>query len=220
MRIAALACLSVLLAAGCASKPPVTTVTPAPRTDTPLPSGWHEIKTSGVALAFPADWTAVDLSPEALAQGSDQALGKDPKLAGMKDQVKALAAQGIFKVFVFDSTTVGKGFATNCNMTVTPLPSGATAEMAAEQAKTQIAALVDPSTPVEIKPVTLKSGQAVTMRTMLKTAMQATPRLLSRAYLVAKDGNLITVTFTCPPDQEARVAKVAEQTMDTFRFTQ
>src|SRR5947209_18185247 len=103
-----LAC-ALLLIGGCSHGSDA--VTSAPRTESKMPNGWKEISTSGFAIAFPPDWKAIDLAQADFEKATDAALAGTPSASQLKDQMKALAAQGIFKVFVFESKSIGTGFA-------------------------------------------------------------------------------------------------------------
>jgi hypothetical protein len=204
--------------AGC-GKGSSESVTSAPRAISALPSGWKSIATSGIELAFPPDWKVVDLAKDVFEKSSSAAFGNDPKAQSMLEQVKALAAQGSFKLFVFDSKTMGTGFATNCNVNVTQVTAGTTLETAGEQSKTQLQPLVAPGSEIKVEYVDLPAGKAARIKSQLKTALPAAPLLDSVAYGFINGTDMTVVTFTSAPSQTAEVSKIAEQTMGTFKFT-
>jgi hypothetical protein len=218
--LTALIALVVLVGCGKGSDPNGT-ITETTRKETTLPSGWKEIATSGIALAFPPGWNALDLTQSTMDKSADAMFGKDPKYESMRAQIKSLAASGVFKVFVFEDATVGKGgFANNCNVTKIEAPAGMTPATAAEQTKSQLAAMVAPGTEVKTETVTLKAGTAAKVTSQLKTASPTMPPVRSLAYLLVHGGQLYAITFSCGPADEDKVRTMAEQVMDTFRFTE
>lgn len=218
VRLALVLAAFSLLLTGCSSRPSTEeTLTPAPRTESQLPNGWKEISTSGVALAFPPGWTAIDLAREALEKGGDSMFGNDPKMAPMRAQARALAAQGVFKVFVFKTDTIGTGFATNCNVAITP--SGGTLDEIAEQTRQQVVPMAAPGTTPKVEYVQLKAGRCARLLMDMKSPTATALTLASTVYIFKKGSDSIAVTFTCPTKDRASIAKVAEQVMGTFRFT-
>jgi hypothetical protein len=105
----------------------------APRTESASSvGGWTDVSTSGIALRFPNDWKAIDLTTGDLEQ-IDRVFGSDPKFAEMRSRIRDAALQGTYKLMVFETATLGSGFATNCNVAMVDRPGEETLEQAVDE---------------------------------------------------------------------------------------
>jgi len=196
------------------------TVGDAPRTESASNlSGWKEISTSGIALQLPSDWKAMEISRETLERGEDKVFGNDPKMAAMRSQATALAKQGAVKLFAVDTSSVSTGFATNCNVAVIDEPGQPTLEQVADATVLQVTPMTADGKAPRLEYPTFKSGKAALVLSKVKSPNPAIPALLSLLYISHKGSKFVTVTFTGIASDEPQLRKVAEQSMDTFRFT-
>lgn len=193
----------------------------APRTEKAAnAAGWKEISTSGIAIQLPSDWKTMDLSRQNFEEGADKVFGSDSKFAALRSQASAMAKQGLVKLVAFDTSTIGTGFATNCNVVTQDLPGPGNLEQIATATVKQIAPAVAAGTQPQLTYITTKAGKVARIRSEIKTANTSMPALASMAYLAVNRSKLFAVTFTTPKSDEARLKPVAEQAIDTLRFTE
>lgn len=192
----------------------------APRTESPSSvAGWNEVSTSGIALRFPSDWKMIDLARETFEQGADKVFGDDPRFAAMRSQASAIAEQGMIKLLAFETSTVGSGFGTNCNVVITDTPGQVTLEQIAEATVQQISPMVAAGTQPRLEYHPLNSGNVAVIRSEIKPPNPTVPALVSFAFLNLKGSRLAAVTFTAPVTDETHIRMIADQVMGTFRFT-
>jgi hypothetical protein len=192
----------------------------APRTESASSvAGWKDISTSGIALQFPADWKVMDMARDKYEKAADQVFGNDPKFAEVRSQASAAAKQGMFKLFAFETATIGSGFATNCNVMIQDAPAQETLEQAADLTVSQLGPVVTKGTQPKLQYLSLKSGRSAMIRSEITTANPSFPVLVSLAYLSLKGSKLVVVTFTVPGKDETHIQPIADQVMNTFHFT-
>jgi len=192
----------------------------APRTESAsFAAGWKEISTSGIALQFPSDWKMIDLATENIEQGIDKAFGNDPKFASVRGQVSAAAKQGMIKLLAFETSTIGSGFGTNCNVILQDTPGQLTVEQAANATVQQLAPMVAAGTQPKLEYISLNSGKVAVVRSEIKPPNPSVPTLVSLAYLALKGTKLAIVTFTAPVTDETHIRAIADKSMSAFRFT-
>ncbi len=194
----------------------------APRTEKSSSSveGGTEVSTSGISFSLPAGWKTMDLTRQTFDESANKVFGSDPKYAAMKQQASAMAKQGLIKLLAFETATMGSGFATNCNVVIQNQPAGITLEQIADASVQQMKQLVAPGTEPKLEYVTLKVGKAAFIRSEIKSPNPAVPTYVSLAYLVMKGSKMCVITFSASGDRESQLRPVAEQSMNTFQFTE
>src|SRR5262245_18077307 len=160
----ALICFAfILLVSGCNHEQTIS----APRTETNSSvAGWTDISTSGIALRFPNDWKAIDLTAGDLEKGIDLTFGSDPKYAQIVSQVREAAQQGMMKLVAFESATMGSGHATSCNVGLVYLPGEETLEQSVDEYLRDLASSLGPviTQQPNVEYVSLKSGRSALIR--------------------------------------------------------
>ena len=95
-----------------------------------------------------------------------------------------------------------------------------TLEQIADASVQQLKQLVAAGTEPKLEYVTLKAGKAAIIRSEVKSPNPSVPTYVSFGYLVMKGSNMCVVTFSAASSEEAHVRQIADQSMNTFRFTQ
>ena len=192
----------------------------APRTESASSiAGWKKVSTSGIVLELPSDWKMIDLDRQSMEEGLEKGFGNDPRFATMRRQASAIAKPGSVKLLAFDPSTVGSGFGTNCSVVILELPGQMTLEQIAEATVQQISPMVAAGTQPKLEYTSRKSGKVALIESEIKPPNPSVPTVVSLAYVNLRGSKLATVTFTMSDSDEPRIRKVADQAMDTFRFT-
>lgn len=130
------------LIAGCGQKGDSTgsEVSTTSKTET---SGWTVVSNekAGISLKVPKGWTAFDMSSGELNARLD-ALSKDnPALAQVVPQIKGLAANGMYKMFIVhtEAATADSKFNDNVNVVATEVPPSSTLDGLTDGSMTGIA---------------------------------------------------------------------------------
>jgi hypothetical protein len=191
----------------------------APRTErASAAAGWKDISTSGVTLRLPTDWKAMEIGRDLLEKGADKVMGNDPKMAGLRAQAIQMAKQGLVKLMAFETSTIGSGFATNCNVSMQDMGQALPLEQVAAATVAQITPAVAPGTQPRLDYVTAKSGKLALIRSEMKPQSPTIPELVSLLYITVNGQKSAAVAFTAPKSSEQHVRAIAEQAMEGFRF--
>lgn len=219
MRALALTLLVAGLAIGCQSTPKeVAGQAPAAkapeRPDKPAPSEqptaeWVKVRAANFEMELPKSWVAIDLSRKDFAD-TLASLGVDP---GMKEQLKLMAQQGIFKLMAFGPTVTG-GFQENVNVNVIPVPEPDLQKVLAGNMEQLKAVAKNVKGRIEKNPD----------RTVIDATMSAqgpdgkVVDYETHAHQVVKAGKLYTVTFSCLFANRAATEKLASHTIGTLKI--
>lgn len=206
--------LAALLAPGlfgCGRNGPSTPVTTAKVEESTGASGGKQLTVAGISLTFPADWEVFNLTQgdldKVLAPLENQPRGKE-----MAQAVRAGAANGMVKMFVFDPKGSKPGFMNNANLVVTPGVGNATLDQALDASKKQIEAL---GFQASASKVTFPAGEFGRLESHLKAPDGAPYTAIG--YVQVHDGEVDVVTFSCPPDQVGLFDAKAASIMKSFK---
>jgi len=215
-------CLFLLVASfavGCQSTPKdVSSQGPATKTPEPLaknaetvkPVGdWVKVRADNFELELPKTWVAIDLSRKDFAD-TLASLAVEP---GMKEQLKLMAQQGIFKLMAFGPTVTG-GFQENVNVNVIPVPEPDLQKVLAGNMEQLKAVAKNVKGRIEKNPD----------RTVIDATMSAqgpdgkVVDYETHAHQIVKAGKLYTVTFSCMLANRAATEKLAEHAIGTLKI--
>jgi hypothetical protein len=213
--------LSALLVVGCKGKSdepvdPSRPLVTAPKTETTLPGGWKESKTSGFAIAFPGDWKSIDFTTGDFEKMVSDKFDKDPNFSGVGDSVKKLGQSGAYKLMVFAPNNTPSHFRPNCNVVVIEAPQDIKVEDAVGPNVDQLKSMLAPGEKTTVTYEDLPGGHVARLASVI--TMPQASRITDFAYLITKGKSLAVVTYSTTPDDAAAMEKTAEQSMRTFHF--
>lgn len=170
---------------------------------------WVKVRAANFEMELPKSWVAIDLSRKDFAD-TLASLAVDP---GMKEQLKLMAQQGIFKLMAFGPTVTG-GFQENVNVNVIPVPEPDLQKVLAGNMEQLKAVAKNVKGRIEKNPD----------RTVIDATMSAqgpdgkVVDYETHAHQIVKAGNLYTVTFSCMLVNRAATEKMAAHAIGTLKI--
>ncbi len=199
---------------GCNQAANNTRVGDAPRTETASPSGWKEIKTSGFAISFPSDWTAIDLAAKDVKKAVNDAFGKDPANAAISSQVDQVLQNHSIKLMVFSPKNSEPGFRPNCNVIILDAPAGIKFDDIVAQNVAQLKTMVGNDDP-QLSYVDAPVGKVAKIVYHLKSQTTADP--VTTGYIALKGQTMAVITFATTKN-DTEMDKISDQSVKTFRI--
>lgn len=204
----------VLALTGCGKKDTVAIPPPTTVAQSAVPSGWKLITAGGVSVAFPPDWTAVDVSRPDILQAVEHLGLEGQEGDQLKNQIRQFASTGLFKVMAFAPMKVGE-YQSNANINVIPIPAGSDLKEVLSENKKQY----------EKAGKVVESGIVENPRCAMLVAESEAPSpsgapvaFVTHVYFLVRDQEQITVSFSSTPERRAEMKKIAEQAMKTFAY--
>lgn len=210
------ACLAlVLVVAGCGSKSDTVvtekaTVKPA---GAEAPAGWQTVKTASFSIALPKDWQVIDMT----SGDMDKMLSgvSFPKDDGgkMKQQILALAKQGIFKLYAFGPNK-DNNFQENLNVNVTPAGGMTDLKVIKDASEKQMATLAkETNSSIESNPDRIVLNSVMETQTPNGAVTYAT-----HAHMLIHNDQCYTFTFSTSPSNRSRIEGIAKDAVKTITF--
>jgi hypothetical protein len=206
------------LAAGCGGNKKVAAPSPTnvetlaatPRT----PAGFtvRAVRSEGFAIAVPRPWRSIDASTALRGAAVKRFERENPAAAAA---VEALARPSSPMKLVAVDPSPSNGFATNVNVLVSRVPSGASFEQWTKAETEQIAALNPRS--LTKATVQLPAGKAYRLAYHARLMIRGSSRELAlRQYMVKRGPFLYVVTFTTAADRASALTPTFERSARTF----
>jgi hypothetical protein len=189
-----------------------------------LDAGWkyYENPGQGFGLGLPPSWAQLDLAPTAFQNALDSLEQKNPDLASvLGSEGNPLLASG-FKFFGFDAAAVSaqRGFVTNVNVMVEPLPFPVPLDTYVQLSLAQLDQLTNVQKPITHTRVKLGANEAEEMRyhLQLTNAQGATLTTSTLQYALIGNQRGYVITLTTAADQEQDYATTFDQIAQSFRW--
>ena len=164
----------------------------------------HTIPTSGLSLATPSSWRAIDSKTALASKGVQSLLKENPQLAALIQRVTG--TNSAVKFLAIDPR-VSDRFATNVNVVVTPLPPAVTFALLADAIPHELKNVPGLASKITTSIVKLPIGRAIKASYRLSIVNGVkTQTVQTLQYIFLRHSLDIVVTFSTTPSQSARRA--------------
>ncbi|HVT11590.1 MAG TPA: hypothetical protein VHE55_04935 [Fimbriimonadaceae bacterium] len=177
--------------------------------------GWKEIKTSGFALSFPGDWSAMDITSNELSKRAEKTYGGNSQFEDKRKAVEAGAKRGDIKLMVRSDAVTPSGNHSVGDVIVTS-SGNQTLDNQAQATVRQLMKTALPGTDVPKVDVDTPAGRFVKI-THFYLSSKSIP-YASFLYLTIKGDKAYVVGFTTSKDSAPEVERIADQSIKTFHF--
>jgi len=181
--------------------------------ETPAGFTVRRVRGQGFAIAVPKEWRSLDASSALRGKRVKQFEQENPAAAGA---VEALSRPNSPMKFVAVDPSA-TDFATNVNVLVSRIPSGASFDTWTKAEAAQIEAL----RPTHLKqgPVQLTPGKGYKLTYHAKLMIRGQPRELAiHQFMVKRGGFLYVITYTTSAGEEAKRSPTFDDSAHTFQL--
>ena len=172
----------------------------------------HAVPGRGISLSVPASWVASERGLSAAV--IEQMIRENPKLAPF---IRGLGGPSSPMKFIALNPKVQRGFATNVNVVVVPVPSGITFEQYRQALVAELGGIVTGKIQQSVATIGAGTALRVSYRLRLSLGRPVTVQTLQYAFL--RPGRSVVVTYTTLPSLASSYAATFRKSATSIRFS-
>jgi hypothetical protein len=195
--------------------------TPLPKPTAKAENGWplYEVTAEDFAIALPADWVGMGVSPQTMEEMIKQMAASNPGMGAFADTVRQQVMAGL-KFFALDKEAAASGRGTNALVLKIALPPGTSLKEVVDLNVNQVTGLFPVIGPMKREQKKTSHGECerLDFTAQLNTPNGGTVKITQTQYYFASKTHYFVIAVTTAPEKARQLAETITGICESFRL--